>query len=191
MDKSQSGKSPAYDPDQPSYEEERQRTRTRTRTRTSGSGTPNLHQRSTETSPQDNRQRSPLTFESENILDDIAFEDDTDPWSDRRSTSRSPQSAGRRSPEKQDKDKGKARGKERVAMSSGPGGGGGTSQSGTSEEPSHRERIAQLPTPMYPGKDQKGQEAKPKARREAISAQAQAPALALAAIDQGWSRGSL
>jgi hypothetical protein len=42
---------------------------------------------------------------------------------------------------------------------------------------------------MYPGKDQKGQEAKPKARREAISAQALA--LALAAIDQGWSRGCL
>ncbi|KAK7901012.1 hypothetical protein LTR67_003298 [Exophiala xenobiotica] len=190
MDKSQSGKSPAYEPDQPSYEEERQRTRTRRRTRTSGSpGTPTVRPRSSETSPQDNRQRSPLTFESENILDDFAFEDDTDPWSDRRSTSRSPQSAGRRSPEKQDKDKGKARGKERVAMSSGPGGGGGggTSQSGTSEEPSHRERIAQLPTPMYPGKDQKGQEAKPKARREAISAQAPAQA----AIDQGWSRGSL
>ncbi|KAK5197144.1 hypothetical protein LTR99_000496 [Exophiala xenobiotica] len=189
MDESQSGKSPAYEPDQPSYEEERQRTRTRT----SGSlGTPTVHRRSSETNPQDNRQRSPVTFESENldILDDFAFEDDTEPWSDRRSTSRSPQSAGRRSPEKQDKDKGKARGKERVAMSSGPGGGGGgTSQSGTSEEPSHRERIAQLPTPMYPGKDQKGQEAKPKARREAISAQAQAPALA--AIDQGWSRGSL
>jgi hypothetical protein len=42
---------------------------------------------------------------------------------------------------------------------------------------------------MYPGKDQKGQEAKARARREAISAQAQAQALA--AIDQGWSQGCL
>jgi len=145
MDESQSGKSPAYDPDQPSYEEERQRTRTRTRT--SGSGTPNLHRRSSETSPQDNRQRSPLTFESENILDDFAFEDDTDLWSDRRSTSQSPQSAGRRSPGKQDKDKGKARarGKERVAMSSGPGG-GGTSQSGRDSMSSPRDERRAEPS---------------------------------------------
>ncbi len=125
MDESRSGKSPAYD--QPSNEEERRRT--------SGSGTPTVHRRSSERSSHDNRQRSPLTFEPEIILENFAFED-TDPWSDRRSTSRSPQSTGQRSPGKQDKGKGKER-----AMSSGAG---GTSQSGRDSTSSPRnERRAE------------------------------------------------